>query len=251
MSKQTLRELAKDFAKGAISKEAYRKSRSQLINNIVAGNVIVKAIDYEAPLKPSNESEEAITEGIARDRTEITSPNQTPKPKSTASPPPVSKKVSSKKNKKIPFVFILVSGIIVLSLILAVILFYPKPPQSASVEISNTSDNANIPNDSTASTTTNSSLAGEALVGTFLNEKNWAAESLNKFIESWSALTQKERDAAIETKRMQRMKASIYKQFLEAKALASIDSEKAIMKQQKLIEFAAAIGLDDTRLVLD
>ena len=50
---------------------------------------------------------------------------------------------------------------------------------------------------------------------------------------------------------MQRMHDSIYKQFLEEKALSSIDSEKAALKQEKLIEFAKAIGMDDSRLILE
>ena len=63
MSEQTLRELAKSFARGTIPKESYRKSRAELIRNIIAGKVTVKAIDYEAPLKPTDGIEEAITEG--------------------------------------------------------------------------------------------------------------------------------------------------------------------------------------------
>ena len=50
---------------------------------------------------------------------------------------------------------------------------------------------------------------------------------------------------------MQRMNDSIYKQFQEDKAFASIDSEMAIMKQQRLIEFAEAFGINDARLKID
>jgi hypothetical protein len=50
---------------------------------------------------------------------------------------------------------------------------------------------------------------------------------------------------------MQSLKAAIYKQFLEGKALASIDSEKATFKQQQLIEFAKAIGINDSKLIID
>jgi len=251
MNKQTLRGLAKGFAKGAISKEDYRRSRTELVQGIIAGKIPLKSIDYEAPLKPTNELENAITEGIERDRTEVTSPQQTRKPKSS-SVPPVKQNVSSKKNNnKSPFVFILVSVIIVLSLVLAAILFYPKPPESATVKISAATPDNSTPTSSTVSSTMDESIAGETLIANFLSEKSWDEESLDKFIASWSALTAGERESANQTKRMQRMKDSIYKRFLEGKALASIDSDKAQIKQQQLIEFADAIGINDSRLILD
>ena len=248
MSTQTLRELAKDYAKGSISRDVYRKSRTELVQGIIAGDIVVKTIDYEAPLiKPPSEIEDAITEGISREKTQITSPQQIPKPKKA---PPVKQSVAAKK--KPPFIFISVSAVIVLSLITVVVLFYPKPPESASSKAANVSENTIRQNNTTTPTiAANKSVLGESLIADFLNEKNWNEDSLNKFIESWSALTQEERDSAKQTKRMQRMNDSIYKQFLEGKALASIDSEKALMKQQKLIDFARALGLNDSRLTLD
>jgi hypothetical protein len=53
------------------------------------------------------------------------------------------------------------------------------------------------------------------------------------------------------TKRMQRLHDSIFKQFLEANAMSSINKEKAIIKQKRLIKFAEAIGIDDSRLTLN
>jgi hypothetical protein len=247
MSTQTLRELAKDYARGTIGKDTYRKSRTALIQDIITGNIAIKVIDYEPPLSPTNELEEAITEGFKRDKTEVTSPKQAPKPKSV---PPVKQKLIIKEDrKKSPLVFILTSVIIVLSLIFAVIFFYPKPPESTAVKISNISENSKIPGKTAI--TTNKSMVGESLIADFLSEKSWNEDSLDSFITSWSNLTLEERDTAKQTKRMQRMNDSIYKQFLEAKALASIDSEKAVAKQQKLAEFATAIGINDSRLTLD
>ncbi len=250
MSKQTLRELARDYARGTIDKNVYRKSRIELIQDIIAGNITVKTIDYEPPLPPTNELEEAITEGIKRDKTEIIPPKQqAPKAKTKSAPPVNQKETANKDIKKSPFIFILVSAIIVLALIVTVILFYPKPPESTAVKISNVSDNP-ITSNKTASTT-NTSMVGESLIASFLSEKSWNEDNLDSFIESWSALAEEERDSAKQTKRMRRMNDSIYKQFLAAKALTSIDSEKAIAKQQKLIEFASAIGINDSRLILD
>ncbi len=256
MSTKTLRGLAKDYAKGAIGKDVYRKSRAELIKAIVEGNVAVTPIDYEAPLKPDNDIEDAITEGIQRDKTEITAPQQKPsRPVAKNDSPVIKQNVKTKvNNKKSPFIFILVSCIIVISLILLVVLFYPKPPVSNSENVSETSD---IASNSTTTATdddaddSEEAAAGETLMANFLREKNWSEESINKFTDAWATLTAEEKMSASQTKRMQRMKDSIYKQFLEGKALASIDSEKAKMKQQKLIDFAAAIGIDDSRLILE
>lgn len=137
------------------------------------------------------------------------------------------------------------SAVIVSLLIIAVFLYYPKPPGSVSIE---TSSELNNPEKTVTAT---ASMAGESLLGDFLTQRNWNGDSLDKFIDSWMALSEEERDAVKQTKRMQRMNDSIYKQFLEAKALASIDSDKANMKQQMLIDFAAAIGINDTRLILN
>jgi len=247
MSKQALGELAKDFAKGTIAKDSYRKSRTELIKGIVAGEIEIKIINYEPPLKPTNEIEEAITEGIKRDKTQITLPQQTSKAKTSPAVKP--ELVTTKnKNKKSSLVFILVSIALVLSLIIVVFLFYPKPPNT---EMTATSSNTASNIESSLKSSSSSNMTGESLIADFLNEKNWSEESLNKFIELWAALSDQERNTTKQSKRMQRMNDSIYKQFLEGKALASIDSEKALIKQQKLIEFANAIGINDSRLILN
>tara|TARA_R110000782_G_scaffold186176_11_gene276429 strand:- start:1930 stop:2670 length:741 start_codon:yes stop_codon:yes gene_type:complete len=246
MSNQTLRELAKDYARGEIDKDSYRKSRVELITAITAGKVDVKAIDFPPPLIPSEE-ESAITETAKREKTEIVSPSasQGPIPNGT----PSSKQHSSiKADKKSPMLFITISTVIVITLIIVVVLFYPKPPGSKTTAISNVPD---ITQASTLDATTSNNMAGESLISDFLTQKNWTEDSLDTFLNSWSTLSQKERDLTKPTKRMQRLHASIYKQFLEEKALSSIDSEKAAMKQQKLIEFANAIGINDSRLILE
>jgi hypothetical protein len=245
MSNQTLRELAKNYALGEIDKDNYRKSRVELITAITAGKVNVEAIDFPPPLMPSEE-EAAITETAKRDKTEVVSPasKQKPTPNGTAS----KQQSSAKTNKKLPIMFITVSSVIVISLIIVVILFYPKPPGSATTETTNASNKAQAP---TPAVTASTNMAGESLIADFLTQKNWSEDSLDTFLNSWSALSQEERDSAKPSKRMQRMHDSIYKQFLEEKALSSIDSEKAALKQEKLIEFAKAIGIDDSRLVLE
>jgi hypothetical protein len=245
MSNQTLRELAKDYAKGTIDKDNYRKSRTELITAITAGKITVAANDYPPPLMPSEE-DEAITETAKREKTEIAPP-----PANKPTPDNIStttQQTATQTNNKSPLMFIAVSAVIVILLIIAVVLFYPKPPGSTSIETVNESNNAKSASVAVPAAT---NMAGESLIAEFLTQKNWTEESLDMFTNSWSALTHEEQASAKQSKRMQRMHDSIYKQFLEEKALASIDSEKAGMKQQKLIAFATAMGISDSRLVLE
>lgn len=245
MSDQTLRELAKEYAKGQIDKDNYRKSRAELITAITAGKVDVKATDFPPPLMPSEE-EAAITETATRDKSEAVSPP--PKQRPTPNVSTSNQQSPVKTNKKSPLMFITVSAVIVISLIILVILFYPKPPGSTATE---TASASTIGQATTSADTTSANMAGESLMAEFLTQKNWSEDSLDTFMNSWSALSQEERDSAKPSKRMQRMHDSIYKQFLEEKAMSSIDSEKATIKQEKLIELANAIGINDSRLVLE
>jgi len=47
---------------------------------------------------------------------------------------------------------------------------------------------------------------------------------------------------------MQRLSANIYKNFLEKKALISINPENAKKQLQELIEFAEALDIQDNRM---
>jgi hypothetical protein len=247
MSNKTLRELARDYAKGAIDKETYRKSRTELVTAIISGKVAVKANAYEPPLMPVEEDLD-VTETLQRDRDTTAFVDTNAKSSATQK-----KSVPAQTDKKSPLVFIIVSAVIVISLIIAVFLFYPKPPGATPEPISSEQLTITPTNSaqSDAAAVMNTNMAGESLIADFLTEKNWTEDGLDKFITEWSALTYEEQDSAKQTKRMQRMHDSIYKQFLEEKALESIDSEKAIMKQEKLIEFATAIGISDSRLSID
>ena len=53
MTSKDLRTLAKDYAEGAIDREAYRKARSELIDGILAGDVEVLPRDFPPPLDNS------------------------------------------------------------------------------------------------------------------------------------------------------------------------------------------------------
>ena len=244
MSNQTLSELAKKYATGKIDKNDYRKSRETLISAIMSGKINVEDIDFPLPLLPLEKT--AVREKATEDPFEGVSQLSEAKstPNTTSSRPPL----SAETNKKSPLVFIITSIVIVISLIVLIILFYPKPPSIMVTKTTNTSNNTQTikPID-----TVNINVAGGSLIAYFLTQNNWTEVALNTFIDSWSALPQKDRDMTNSTKRMQRLHNSIFKQFLEANAMSSINKEKAIIKQKRLIKFAEAIGIDDSRLTLN
>ena len=249
MSDKTLRQLAKGYATGILSKEEYRKFRTKLIQGIVEGSIAVKAIDYAPPL--DLQAEEEITERASRGNTETTQikPEQQPT-SNNAKPTTPAPAASDTQEKKSPVTFIAISAAIVTLLIIAVVLFYPKPPQN---QTQNVTQSATSEDKSSQLGQTNENVASKAetLLADFLTENNWSEESLSNFEIAWSNLTNEERNAVSDTKRMQRMNDSIYRQFLEEKALASIDSKKAIMGQRKLINFASSIGITDSRLIVE
>jgi len=50
MTSKDLRTLAKDYAEGAMERDAYRKARNELIDGILAGDVEVHPSDFPPPL---------------------------------------------------------------------------------------------------------------------------------------------------------------------------------------------------------
>ena len=50
METQTLRDLAREYAKGTLDRDSYRRHRTELIDGILAGTVQVSAIEFAAPV---------------------------------------------------------------------------------------------------------------------------------------------------------------------------------------------------------
>lgn len=239
MINKTLSQLAADYAEGRLDKETYRNSRGELLHGIVAGHVPVDPIDYLPPL--ALEEEAAVTEPLSRNTTQIR-----PIPSGNISAESKSQPTVAEK-KSFPAMYIGISIAIVVLLIVGVVMFYPKPPQ---VQVEQTAIVPTTTETETPSTAI-SSKAGEELVTKFLDSNTWTEESLNTFLAKWHELSNEEQVAVMKSKRMQRLSSAIYKQFLEEKALATIDSAKALAQQQKLIKFARTIGIQDSRMVIE
>lgn len=239
MINKTLSDLAEAYANGDIDTSTYRKNRSELLREIVAGHVPVEPIDYLPPLEI--EEEAAVTQPMARETTQLLGQSV---PRGNLSDA-IETTMPPDHNKSYKMLYIGVSILIVILLIVAVIMFYPEPPSAQK--------KAQALPSATVENSVNADLAkpGEAIITDFLQENVWDDGALDAFLQQWKALDYEQQVAASSTKRMQRLSSEIYRRFLEEKALASIDSEKALSRQQKLIDFASEIGIKDTRMSIE
>lgn len=90
------------------------------------------------------------------------------------------------------------------------------------------------------------------LIRGLLNQRNWSSDAnLDTFIEKWQALPADTRAGSLESLELNQLTTAIYKQLLKERALSGIGNEEdSRNKQQKLIDFAAKIGIDDPRIAM-
>lgn len=240
MINKTLSDLAEAYANGDINTTTYRKNRGELLREIVAGHVPVEPIDYLPPLEI--EEEAAVTQPMGRDTTQLLGQSvprgNLSEPFETTLPSDYSNNTSYK------LIYVGVSILIVVLLIVAVVMFYPEPPSSQKSQPLPSAPAENAVN-------ADLSKPGEAIITEFLQQNVWNDNALDAFLQQWNALDNDQQNAAGKTKRMQRLSSEIYRRFQEEKALVSIDSAKALSRQQKLIDFASELGINDTRMTIE
>lgn len=89
----------------------------------------------------------------------------------------------------------------------------------------------------------------QLLIKDFLNQRNWSNSKLDLFVQQWHVLSAEIRLQTMQTIELSQLNNAIYKQLLEERALSGIgNAENANNKQQKLIEFAEQIGINDSRI---
>lgn len=241
-----LHNLAKEYAQNVIDRDSYRKSRSELIQEICAGKIEVKTREYLAPLESLPEDledtrENIITQFSREEKDTETVPGYQSAQKSAQKPEPVQRQSAVKSypssgnnsNKNI----LIGTGIIVtMCIITLLILFLPgtndAPPSDVINQVSQPS-------------------TGQNLIIDFIQKKNWTQDNLDLFVSSWQQLTDEEQTAVQTSPEMKRLVNTIYQQLLDERALLSLgDVENAVANQQVLINFADQLGIDDARLTV-
>ncbi len=239
-----LRELAKEFAQGKISREDYRKQRSVLIQDILSGSVSVPDREFLAPLPPSTDtditSRDLDYDPLATTEIAVTKPGQ--KKRNSAAPAPTSSMTASAGQRPFPVWLFVILSLAVLVLIMAVTALFIYTEEEE-----NTLSTATI-------TTEQPPAAGEAanqLIRIFLQQNNWQVGNLRQFESNWQKIGPTEQQAAIDLPIMNQLKNAIYKQILEERAMIALgDEASARAKQQILVDFARSVGIDDPAIAV-
>jgi hypothetical protein len=278
MPAQTLRELAREYAKGTLDRESYRRQRSALIDGILAGTVAVPSIDYAPPVgapanldttHPGRRRRKAAAEAEIDDMdffdiTQVVTPaddaqplRSPPSPVQESQPSPVASAAPAVAHHRALIVALVVAILAVLGLGVALLTGSgdpPAPDAAATAPAATPAVSAALPEAAPAvpealppgSQVTNS--ATDAIVE-FLKTRNWSEEGMDQFAALWVALPQAERDAAAGSGEMLQMANAIYRKLLELRALSQVtDPDALAAKHNRLLEFARTLGIDDPRL---
>ena len=236
---KNLQELAKEYAQNTIDLESYRKSRSELIKGICAGEIVVKENEYLAPLDNLEEKLDDTTENMI---TQIVNQGKDSKAATaTSKARPTDQKNSSypstgKTGQKTIIIGSLV--IVVLCLIILTILLSPATKEEP-------------PKTILTNEVVKESSAGQNLIVEFMQQKNWTKENLNSFVASWQQLSGQEHEATHASPEMKRLTNAIYRQLLDERALISLgDVENSVANQKMLVNFTERLGIDDKRFTV-
>lgn len=285
MTSQTLRELAREYAKGTLDRESYRRDRAALIDAILSGTVQVAPIDFAAPVasksmldtthpgkrRKKDAAEAQVDELDFFDITQVTPGASdttqvvTPVPDITPPRPALSPRQADETSDSTTQSSgnqLLILAIVVATLLLLVIgvtlLARPgnKPEAntqtSASAETvapdtaAETQEPLTAQTPETAAAPVNAAAA-DAIVE-FLRMKSWSDESMSQFSRSWQSLPQADRDAAAGSGEMSQMANAIYRKLLELRALSQVNGDaESASRQERLLQFARELGINDPR----
>jgi len=241
VTNKTLGALAKDCAQGATDHKDYRKARTELIENIIAGKIEVAPIEFPPPID-LDEGDQTVESAV----TQITPAQLAQKPKTPPPSPP-----TPPPPKETHHYWLIGSGIVALiCLFVLVILFVWQDDSSTQEE---TSIARQLPEQSSINVDEISiASAADNLVEEFLKQNNWSEKNKQQFMSNWQNLSIQEQTTALNSTAISRMSNTIYKQLNEERALLGLgDNATAIAKQQALVDFANQIGINDPRMVVE
>jgi len=253
MASKTLRELAKQYAKGDIPQDAYRKLRTALIESILAGDVSPPVNEYRKAVAPGPAEPQEVTER-RRER------KRQPAPDTTAIVRPEDRRPAAPRKPAPPAfpllkVSIGVAGVLIVAGI--ALLFTNKGEDEDSspppAPITDTQSDAApvMESGSNGAMEDTGSVAATDLIREFLRSKNWSDTRLSEFVSQWEGLPAEDRAAASESVALGQLTNAIYKKLLEERALSALgDEQEAFEKQRKLAAFAEQIGISDPRISL-
>lgn len=260
MTSKTLRDLARDHAKGNLDKDAYRKARAELIEGILAGSIPVPEHEFRAPLPASDpeDSQDAtvprkhkkkdlkIPELEVSDQTSVMPQRSRPAP---SAPAPAPQKTSARSggSRKVSWIL----GVILVVLLVAAAFYTSSQSGGAQRDVS---VRTTPPTDQPAPLpppTPQVDNSATRLIGSFLDHENWSEQNLADFVSQWASLPADDRSAATGSVAEGQLATEIYKELLEERALSGVgDPDKAHAMEERLVNFAHQVGINDPRLVV-
>lgn len=264
MAQKTLREFAKEYAKGTLSKEAYRKSRADLLEGILAGEIPVWVNTYPAPIvfHGSGEKREITQRRGRRNRADgsgdeqneitriVTEPDEVSDsfpsaPRAVPIPPAPAAPVS----RPVPMAG-MIAGVVLVALA-AVAYLAARPGETPAPGAGSAQSAATEVPSATASARAPADRAAPDLIKRFLEQKNWTDAGMDAFLSEWQSLSAEQRASAAGSMEMSQLANTIYKKLLEERALSGLGTgEQGMAKQRRLIAFAGEIGIQDPRLTV-
>jgi len=222
-SQSTLRSLARDYANGSLARDAYRKERTDYIEAVLAGEVSVRP---QQPPSPKS-SQDTFAGGVTLRKSKI--------------PEPISR--SNPDKQKLIW---LVAGVGIALIAIIVVLLIPESQPEITP----------VPSPSVTETVTpvpaeTVSAAAPDLIKSFLTQNIWSETSMDTFVSDWNAIPDSEKAGISNTGEYSQLTSSIVKKLIEERALSTIGSpEISLEKQRLLVDFAARIGIQDSRIAL-
>lgn len=243
MATHSLRELAREHARGNLDKNAYRKARAELLQGIVAETIAVEENDYPPLVQPPEP--ESLDDTLRRDEHKKVSAKQAAaRPEPASTPTADAPRASEGKSHKSLLAGLLV--VVVVTITGIVILVGGDDADTTRVTPAvSASDTV----DTTATVPTPTASRAVGLLQDFLDAQNWSATNLENFLQQWQTLPEDETVAGRTSLEMGQLTNAIYKQLLEERALSGlVDDDSSVSKQRQLVQFARQLGIDDERL---
>lgn len=271
MAEKTLRALARDYAKGELDKDAYRKSRADLIEGILSGAIPLQVNEYPAPRtiarydgsvegaqqrkrnRKKREAEDTTSVLVPQEATAPVPPPQAPVPQAASSAPALAEPEfvtgleidAGRETLWIPI------GVFA-GLLLVVGIVYLLLPDTSDEPASPAAVQATAqPAEEPARPAIAPNRQATDLVVKFLNDKKWSEAAMDEFLLQWQALPEEQRATMAGSGEMAQLNNAIYKNLVNERALSGLgDVEASLAKQRRLIAFAESLGIRDARLAL-
>ncbi len=266
METPTLRDLARDYAKGTLDRDSYRRNRATLIDGILAGTIRVEAIDFAAPVvsktdntSPGKRKRNAETNAVELDELDVFDITQVAPASGDVTPPrprraPANEPAPpvNQAHSNLPLVIVGIIAIVaVLGLVVALVsrkddgpaaVAQPPAVNTDTLVAGTTEPVAAIPAPGGMNAATDALLE-------FLDVKDWSDQSLDQFQVRWLALPQADRDAAVGSGELLQVANAAHRKLLEIRALSHVSDAAAMaQKEGKLLAFINSLGITDSRL---